>query len=69
MTTRPKGGKWRRGIWKKSRNILMIMNNENHDENEGRFDDEMREQREIEHERDCRSRDVEQGIEPAGLYD
>lgn len=39
------------------------------EDDEGRFDDEMREQREIEFERDCRSRDVEQGIGPAGLHD
>ena len=35
----------------------------------GRFDDAAREAREMEHERDCRSRDIEQGIEPAGLCD
>jgi hypothetical protein len=39
------------------------------EDDEGRFDDEMREQREIEHERECHSRDVEQGVEPAGLFD
>ena len=45
------------------------MNNENNDENEGRFDDEAREACEIAHERECWSRDIEQGIEPAGAED
>lgn len=39
------------------------------EDDEGRFDDEAREAREIEHERECLSRDIEQGIEAAGLYD
>lgn len=39
------------------------------EDDEGRFDDEMREQREIEYELECWARDVEQGIEPAGLFE
>ena len=40
-----------------------------HDEYETDVSGEVQEARELEHEAECRSRDIEQGIEPAGLYE
>jgi hypothetical protein len=39
------------------------------EDDEGRFDDEAREQREIEYRAECHSRDIEQGVERAGVFD
>ena len=69
MTTRLKGGCWRNITWEILENTSMTTKTENNDENEGRLDDEAREAREIAHERECWSRDIEQGIEPAGVED
>lgn len=40
-----------------------------HDEYETDVSGEVQEARELEHEAECRLRDIEQGIEPAGLYE